>query len=151
MKSSLLLLVILPIATTTTTLAFTSPIQPISSITHLKSSTSETEEITIDQYSRCLSPSQQKQSIRDESNQYSIIDSRPQWQNNLLKPVKLVGKAVNKVGRAVGTTLFHSTKVFFVWNAFSFIFLCIFFFVKMLVLKIIQYFISFLSPGIHIQ
>lgn len=50
------------------------------------------ESITIDQYSRCLSPYQEKQSIKNESRQYAIIDARPQWQSNLLKPVKLLGE-----------------------------------------------------------
>jgi hypothetical protein len=41
------------------------------------------EEITIDQYSRCLSPSEEKRSIKKESGQYSIVDKKPVWQRVL--------------------------------------------------------------------
>ena len=41
------------------------------------------EGITIEQYSRCLSPSEEKQSIKKEETQYSIVDARPRWQRIL--------------------------------------------------------------------
>ena len=41
------------------------------------------EDITIEQYSRCLSPSEEKQIIKRERRQYSIVDDRPRWQRIL--------------------------------------------------------------------
>ena len=55
------------------------------------------EEFTIEGYSRCLSPTEAKKSILDESRQYSIIDRRPKWQRALRKPVKLLTKPIAKV------------------------------------------------------
>jgi bisphosphoglycerate-dependent phosphoglycerate mutase len=55
------------------------------------------EEFTIEGYSRCLSPTEAKKSILDESRQYSIIDRRPKWQRALRKPVKLLTKPISKV------------------------------------------------------
>ena len=71
--------------------------------TQLQSSTSnEEEQITIDQYSRCLyTPSEEKQSIKKETSQYSIIDPRPKWQSNLLKPIKFTGRSLSKIGNSV--------------------------------------------------
>jgi len=57
------------------------------------SSSSSDEEFTIEGYSRCLSPWEAKQSVRDESRQYSIIDRRPKWQ----KPLRLLSKPLKKV------------------------------------------------------
>lgn len=57
----------------------------------------EQEEFTIEGYSRCLSPTEAKKSILDESRQYSIIDRRPKWQRALRKPVKLLTKPISKV------------------------------------------------------
>jgi hypothetical protein len=54
---------------------------------------SSDEEFTIEGYSRCLSPWEAKQSVKNESRQYSIIDRRPKWQ----KPLKLVTKPLQKV------------------------------------------------------
>ncbi len=51
------------------------------------------EEFTIEGYSRCLSPREAKQSVKNESRQYSIIDRKPRWQ----KPLSLVSKGVKKV------------------------------------------------------
>lgn len=51
------------------------------------------EEFTIEGYSRCLSPREAKQSVKNESRQYSIIDRKPKWQ----KPLSLVSKGVKKV------------------------------------------------------
>jgi len=65
------------------------------------SSSSEEEQITIDQYSRCLSPTEEKQSIKKETSQYSIIDPRPKWQSNLLKPIKFTGRSLSKIGNSV--------------------------------------------------
>ena len=71
--------------------------------TILHSSTNnEEEQITIDQYSRCLySPTEEKQSIKKETSQYSIIDPRPKWQSNLLKPIKFTGNSLSKIGNSV--------------------------------------------------
>ena len=68
----------------------------------LHSSPNPEEDFTIDQYSRCLSPYQEKQLIKAESSQYAVIDTRPQWQSTLLKPVKFVGRVAKKVGETVG-------------------------------------------------
>ena len=57
----------------------------------------EQEEFTIEGYSRCLSPTEAKKSILDESRQYSIIDRRPKWQRALRKPMKLLTKPISKV------------------------------------------------------
>ena len=67
--------------------------------------TTAEEEITIDQYSRCLSPYEERQSIKNETSQYSIIDTQPKWQRIMLKPIKLVGRATNKVGRTLSNVL----------------------------------------------
>jgi len=56
----------------------------------------EQEEFTIEGYSRCLSPTEARTSILDESRQYSIIDRRPKWQRALRKPVKLLTKPIAK-------------------------------------------------------
>ena len=72
-----------------------------SSSSSSSSSTTAEEEITIDQYSRCLSPYEERQSIKNETSQYSIIDTQPKWQRIILKPFKLVGRATNKVGRTL--------------------------------------------------
>ena len=65
--------------------------------TTLHSSTRRTptsdEQITIESYSRCLSPWEAKQSVKRESRQYSIIDRRPRWQ----KPLTLISKGVKKI------------------------------------------------------
>ena len=72
----------------------------LSPLLHLSSSSDTAEEeITIDQYSRCLSPYEEQSAIDKESTQYKIIDSRPAWQNTLLKPIKLTKKGISKVGR----------------------------------------------------
>ena len=72
-----------------------------SSSSSSSSTTTAEEEITIDQYSRCLSPYEERQSIKNETSQYSIIDTQPKWQRIILKPFKLVGRATNKVGRTL--------------------------------------------------
>ncbi len=54
---------------------------------------SSEEELTIEGYSRCLSPREAKQSVKNESRQYSIIDRKPRWQ----KPLSLISKGVKKV------------------------------------------------------
>jgi hypothetical protein len=41
------------------------------------------EDITIEQYSRCLSPYEEKQTIKKENRQYSIVDAKPTWQRIL--------------------------------------------------------------------
>ena len=64
-------------------------------------SSNEEEQITIDQYSRCLSPSEEKQSIKKETSQYSIIDPRPKWQSAILKPIKFTGRSLSKLGNSV--------------------------------------------------
>ena len=64
-------------------------------------SSNEEEQITIDQYSRCLSPYEEKQSIKKETSQYSIIDPRPKWQSNLLKPINFTGRSLSKLGNSV--------------------------------------------------
>ncbi|KAL7534622.1 hypothetical protein ACHAXR_006840 [Thalassiosira sp. AJA248-18] len=89
------LLAIQKTITTTTSLS--------SSLNSSSSSSPQTteEEITIDQYSRCLSPYEERQSIVNESSQYAIIDTRPQWQNALLKPVKLLDRAAGKVSNKI--------------------------------------------------
>lgn len=52
----------------------------------LQSQTGEaSEDITIEQYSRCLSPYEERQSIKREESQYSIVDARPHWQKVLGK------------------------------------------------------------------
>ena len=76
-----------------------------SSSSSSSSSTTAEEEITIDQYSRCLSPYEERQSIKNETSQYSIIDTQPKWQRIILKPFKLVGRATNKVGRTLSKVL----------------------------------------------
>ena len=54
---------------------------------------SSDEELTIEGYSRCLSPWEAKRSVKNESRQYSIIDRKPKWQ----KPISLVSKGMKKV------------------------------------------------------
>lgn len=54
---------------------------------------SSEEELTIEGYSRCLSPREAKRSVKNESRQYSIIDRKPKWQ----KPLSWVSKGVKKV------------------------------------------------------
>jgi len=54
---------------------------------------SSDEELTIEGYSRCLSPWEAKRSVKNESRQYSIIDQKPKWQ----KPISLVSKGMKKV------------------------------------------------------
>ena len=56
-------------------------------------SSSSDEELTIEGYSRCLSPREAKRSVKNESRQYSIIDRKPKWQ----RPLSLVSKGVKKV------------------------------------------------------
>ena len=73
--------------------------QRIISSTYLHSTTSQPpssqslEELTIEGYSRCLSPQEAKRSVKNESRQYSIIDRKPRWQ----KPLSLISKGVKKV------------------------------------------------------
>ena len=57
------------------------------------SSSSSDEEFTIEGYSRCLSPWEAKQSVKQESNQYSIIDRRPKWE----KPLQLLSKPFKRL------------------------------------------------------
>ena len=54
---------------------------------------SSDEELTIEGYSRCLSPWEAQRSVKNESRQYSIIDQKPKWQ----KPISLVSKGMKKV------------------------------------------------------
>jgi len=91
MKQHLYLLAILPILP----LAFQFPAtQPgiltikLKVPTKLLSSndSSSGEDITIEQYSRCLSPYEEKQSIKKEERQYSIVDVKPRWQRALGTP-----------------------------------------------------------------
>ncbi len=71
--------------------------QRIISSTYLHSTTSQppssSEELTIEGYSRCLSPREAKRSVKNESRQYSIIDRKPRWQ----KPLSFISKGVKKV------------------------------------------------------
>ena len=60
------------------------------------------KENTIDQYSRCLSPYEERQAVNDESSQYAIVDARPKWQSALLAPFKLAGKAAGKASKVAG-------------------------------------------------
>lgn len=91
-----------PKQSTTPSLPHTTPCKSTTTTTLLHSTTSnEEEQITIDQYSRCLSPTEEKQSIKKETSQYSIIDPRPKWQSNLLKPIKFTGKSLSKLGNSV--------------------------------------------------
>lgn len=71
----------------------------ISTVPHLQSTSSNSqdassdEELTIEGYSRCLSPWEAKRSVNNESRQYSIIDRKPKWQ----KPLSVITKGVKKV------------------------------------------------------
>ena len=97
-----------PLVKATTTSTSSSVLQSTS-----PSSTAE-EEITIDNYSRCLSPTEEKQSIRKESRLYKITDELPSWQYHLLKPIRALGrvgkKAGRKLGKAVGVKQDEVTK-----------------------------------------
>jgi len=117
MKSSSMIYtsIIIAITICNDALAFSTPKQQSATqstlphTTHCKAKTTTTllhlssneEEITIDQYSRCLSPTEEKQSIKKETSQYSIIDPRPKWQSNLLKPIKFTGRSLSKIGNSV--------------------------------------------------
>lgn len=49
----------------------------------------------LEQYSRCLSPVEARRSVRDESDRYSIIDSRKSLLGRIARgPARLLGKAV---------------------------------------------------------
>jgi len=49
----------------------------------------------LEQYSRCLSPVEARRSVRDESNRYSIIDSRKTLLGRIARgPARLLGRAV---------------------------------------------------------
>lgn len=86
--------------------AFTAPIgrATISPSSRLRSSEQADDVaplLDIEEYSRCLSPTEEKRSIKEESSAFSPIDVQPQWQRTLLKPAKLATKAARKVKRAV--------------------------------------------------
>jgi hypothetical protein len=94
MKHHLFILALLPLQSTSFQVpnSFSSPLQKN---THHSTTTtalnskpdtgSSAEDITIEQYSRCLSPSEEKRSIKKEERQYSIVDARPRWQRLLGK------------------------------------------------------------------
>ena len=86
---------------TYTILPLTTPCKPTDTTLLYSSTNNEEEQITIDQYSRCLSPYEEKQSIKKETSQYSIIDPRPKWQSNLLKPINFTGRSLSKLGNSV--------------------------------------------------
>ena len=70
-----------------------SPLHSSSSSNNNPQDSSSDEELTIAEYSRCLSPWEAKRSVNNESRQYSIIDRKPRWQ----KPLSVITRGVKKV------------------------------------------------------
>ncbi|KAL3775441.1 hypothetical protein ACHAWO_000671 [Cyclotella atomus] len=119
MKHHLFILALLPLQSTSFQVpnSFSSPLQK--NIHHSTTTTalnskpdtgSSAEDITIEQYSRCLSPSEEKRSIKKEERQYSIVDARPRWQRLLGKPFKVVSRTASSLSRKVGSSSSSSKK-----------------------------------------
>ena len=86
MKHLFISFLLLPIQTNPFHLPVTIPIESHSKLVHNNIANNENgnvEDITIEQYSRCLSPKEEKQSIKREASLYSIVDARPRWQRVL--------------------------------------------------------------------
>lgn len=86
MKCLFISFLLLPIQTNPFHLPITIPIKSHSKLVNNNIANNENcnvEDITIEQYSRCLSPKEEKQSIKREASLYSIVDARPRWQRVL--------------------------------------------------------------------
>ena len=86
MKHLFISFLLLPIQTNPFHLPVTVPIESHSKLVHNNIANNENgnvEDITIEQYSRCLSPKEEKQSIKREASLYSIVDAMPRWQRVL--------------------------------------------------------------------
>jgi hypothetical protein len=91
MKHNIFILALLPLHSISFQVPNGSPLQKeihhhfFTATTALKATDSSGEDITIEQYSRCLSPYEEKQTIKKEERQYSIVDVKPRWQRVLGK------------------------------------------------------------------
>eukprot|EP00956_Cyclotella_meneghiniana_P003443 scaffold4177_cov86-Cyclotella_meneghiniana.AAC.7 len=130
MKHLFISFLLLPIQTNPFHLPVTIPIESHSKLVHNNIANNENgnvEDITIEQYSRCLSPKEEKQSIKREASLYSIVDARPRWQRVLIylnytlispqsspckgKPFTLLSRTSSSLLRkAVGSSPSSSTK-----------------------------------------
>jgi len=114
MKHLFISFLLLPIQTNPFHLPVTIPIESHSKLVHNNIANNENgnvEDITIEQYSRCLSPKEEKQSIKREASLYSIVDARPRWQRVLRKPFTLLSRTSSSLLRkAVGSSPSSSTK-----------------------------------------